>query len=175
MGGYGYSGYGGYYGKRSAEAEAKPYYGYGGYGLGLGYGYAAAPVIEPKDSGLIITPSSGAITPAFTDAQKEANPEIAEGSESIKVPVVTGVHLIGKREAKPYYGGYLGGYGGYGNSLYYGKRSAEAEAKPYYGGYLGGYGGYGLGYYGKRSAEAEAKPYYGLYGYGYGGSCAYCG
>merc|ERR1711862_317185 len=160
----------GLYGKRSAEAEAKPYYGYGGYGLGLGYGYAAAPVIEPKDSGLIITPSSGAITPAFTDAQKEANPEIAEGSESIKVPVVTGVHLIGKREAEPYYGV---GYGGYD-----GKRSAEAEAKPYYGGYLGGYGGYGgygLGYYGKRSAEAEAKPYYGLYGYGYGGLCAYCG
>merc|ERR1711862_112311 len=147
-GGYGYGGYGGYYGKRSAEAEAKPYYGYGGYGLGLGYGYAAAPVVEPKDSGLIITPSSGAITPAFTDAQKEANPEIAEGSESIKVPVVTGVHLIGKREAEPYYYGGLGyGYG------------------------LGYYG------YGKRSAEAEAKPYYGLgYGvYGYGGLCAYCG
>merc|ERR1711862_607094 len=83
-------------GKR--EAEAEPYYGlgygYGGYGLGLGYGYAAAPVIEPKDSGLIITPSSGAITPAFTDAQKEANPEIAEGSESIKVPVVTGVQAL---------------------------------------------------------------------------------
>merc|ERR1712121_389 len=111
--GYGVYGSGGYlYGKRSAEAEAKPYYGYGGYGLGLGYGYAAAPVVEPKDSGLIITPSSGAVTPAFTDAQKEANPEIAEGSESIKVPVVTGVHLIGKREAEPYYGlGY--GYGGY--------------------------------------------------------------
>merc|ERR1711862_103965 len=147
--GYGGYGYGGYlYGKRSAEAEAKPYYGYGGYGLGLGYGYAAAPVVEPKDSGLISTPSSGAITPAFTDAQKEANPEIAEGSDSIKVPVVTGVHLIGKREAEPYYYGGLGyGYG------------------------LGYYG------YGKRSAEAEAKPYYGLgYGvYGYGGLCAYCG
>merc|ERR1711862_43236 len=142
-GGLGYYGLG-LYGKRSAEA--KPYYGYGGYGLGLGYGYAAAPVVEPKDSGLIFTPSSGAITPAFTDAQKEANPEIAEGSDSIKVPVVTGVHLIGKREAEPYYGvGY------------------------------GGYGGYGLGYYGKRSAEAEAKPYYGLHGYGYGGLCAYCG
>merc|ERR1712121_316811 len=144
--GYGYGGY--LYGKRSAEAEAKPYYGYGGYGLGLGYGYAAAPVVEPKDSGLIFTPSSGAITPAFTDAQKEANPEIAEGSDSIKVPVVTGVHLIGKREAEPYYYGGLGyGYG------------------------LGYYG------YGKRSADAEAKPYYGLgYGvYGYGGLCAYCG
>merc|ERR1712126_268074 len=163
-----------------AEAEAKPYYGHGG--LGLGYGYAVAPVVEPKDSGLIITPASGAITPAFTDAQKEANPEIAEGSESIKVPVVTGVHLIGKREAEPYYYGGLG-YG-YGLGYYgYGKRSAEAEAKPYYGfggyglGGYGGYGGYGLGYYGKRSAEAEAKPYYGLgYGvYGYGGLCAYCG
>merc|ERR1712126_418925 len=130
-----------------AEAEAKPYYGHGG--LGLGYGYAVAPVVEPKDSGLIITPSSGAITPAFTDAQKEANPEIAEGSESIKVPVVTGVHLIGKREDEPYYYGGLG-YGGYGYGGYlYGKRSAEAEAKPYYGyGGLGGYGGYGYGGYG---------------------------
>merc|ERR1712201_22964 len=44
-GGYGYGGYRGYYGKRSAdadavaEADAEPgYYGYGGYGLGYGYG-----------------------------------------------------------------------------------------------------------------------------------------
>merc|ERR1711978_488644 len=43
-GGYGYGypyggyGYGYYRGKRSADAEAEPYYGYGGY-YGRGYGY----------------------------------------------------------------------------------------------------------------------------------------
>jgi len=164
--GYGY----GYYGKRSAEAEAKPYYGVYGYGVAP---YAVVPEIEPKATGFIVSPASGAVTPDFTAEQKEANPEIAEGSKSIDVPVVTGfTHVLGKREAEPYYYGGLG-YG-YGHGLYYGKRSAEAE--PYYGlGYgYGGYG-YGLGYYGKRSAEAEPKPYYGLYGYGYGGLCAYCG
>merc|ERR1712198_831043 len=71
-------------------------------------------------------------------------------------------------ESKPYYGGYLGGYGYGGYGHYLGKRSADADS--YYGGYLGGYryGGYGH-YLGKRSAEA--KPYYGLGygGYGYGG------
>merc|ERR1711962_624502 len=144
--GYGGLGYGyGYYGKRSAEAEAKPYYGVYGYGVAP---YAVVPEIEPKATGFIVSPASGAVTPDFTAEQKEANPEIAEGSKSIDVPVVTGfTHYLGKREAEPYYYGGLG-YG--------------------YGGYL----------YGKRSAEAEAKPYYGLYGYGlygYGGLCAYCG
>merc|ERR1711962_1383887 len=138
------SGYG-YYGKRSAEAEAKPYYALYGYGVAP---YAVVPEIEPKATGFIVSPASGAVTPDFTAEQKEANPEIAVGSKSIDVPVVTGfTHYLGKREAEPYYYGGLG-YG--------------------YGGYL----------YGKRSAEAEAKPYYGLYGYGlygYGGLCAYCG
>jgi len=164
--------------KRSADAQIYGL-GYGGYGYGgLGYGlaapYAVVPEIEPKATGFIVSPASGAVTPDFTAEQKEDNPEIAEGSKSIDVPVVTGfTHVLGKREAEPYYYGGLG----YGYGLgYYGKRSAEAE--PYYGlGY--GYGGYGYGgyLYGKRSAEAEAKPYYGLgYGvYGYGGLCAYCG
>jgi len=138
--------------KRSADAQIYGL-GYGGYGYGgLGYGlaapYAVVPEIEPKATGFIVSPASGAVTPDFTAEQKEANPEIAEGSKSIDVPVVTGfTHYLGKREAEPYYYGGLG-YG--------------------YGGYL----------YGKRSAEAEAKPYYGLYGYGlygYGGLCAYCG
>merc|ERR1711962_1069304 len=149
--GYGGLGYGyGYYGKRSAEAEAKPYYGVYGYGVAP---YAVVPEIEPKATGFIVSPASGAVTPDFTAEQKEANPEIADGSKSIDVPVVTGfTHYLGKREAEPYYYGGLGyGYGGY----LYGKRSAEAEAKPYYG--LHGYGLYG----------------YGLYGYG--GLCAYCG
>merc|ERR1711951_27691 len=133
-------------------------------------GYAVVPEIETKATGFIVSPASGAVTPDFTAEQKEANPEIAEGSKSIDVPVVTGfTHVLGKRDAEPYYGA---GYG-------YGKRSADAEAKPYY---ALGYGGLGYGYggylYGKRSVEAEAKPYYGLYGYGlygYGGLCAYCG
>merc|ERR1711962_352386 len=80
--------------------------------------------IKPKDSGLIFTASSGAVTPDFTAEQKETNPEIAEGSESIKVPAWTGeYHVLGKREAKPYYGlGYgYGGYGlGYGGYAYWG-------------------------------------------------------
>merc|ERR1711962_1949861 len=148
-------GYGGYlYGKRSADAEAKPYYGVYGYGVAP---YAVVPEIEPKATGFIVSPASGAVTPDFTAEQKEANPEIADGSKSIDVPVVTGfTHYLGKREAEPYYYGGLGyGYGGY----LYGKRSAEAEAKPYYALGYGGLG-YGYGYYGKRSAEAEAKPYY---------------
>merc|ERR1712029_1252646 len=107
----GYGGYGlGYYGKRSADADA--FYGYGGYGIG----YAVVPEIKPKATGFIVSPGSGAVTPDFTAEQKEANPEIADGSVSIDVPAFTGnVHVVGKREAEaePYYGlGY--GYGGYG-------------------------------------------------------------
>merc|ERR1712180_312739 len=115
--GYGGLGYGyGYYGKRSAEAEAKPYYGVYGYGVAP---YAVVPEIEPKATGFIVSPASGAVTPDFTAEQKEANPEIAEGSKSIDVPVVTGVtHVLGKREAEPYYYGGLGyGYGGLGYGL----------------------------------------------------------
>merc|ERR1712180_576371 len=110
--GYGY----GYLGKRSAEAEAKPYYGVYGYGVAP---YAVVPEIEPKATGFIVSPASGAVTPDFTAEQKEANPEIAEGSKSIDVPVVTGfTHYLGKREAEPYYYGGLGyGYGGLGYGL----------------------------------------------------------
>jgi len=60
-----------------------------------------APALGTVDTGLIVSPSSGAITPDFTDAQKEEKPEIAEGSEAIK-----GVVVVGKREAeaKPWLG-----------------------------------------------------------------------
>jgi len=160
--GYGVPVYG--YGKR--EAEAEPHYGlYGGYGL---YGAAVVPKVGHLDTGLIVSPASGAVTPDFTDAQKEGG--LGEGTHAIKVPVVTGhTVLVGKRSADAYYGlGY--GYGGYGLGYghYYGKRSADSDAYYGYGVGLGyGYGlGYG-GYYGKRSADAE--PHYGLYGgYGYG-------
>jgi len=109
--------------KRSADAQIYGL-GYGGYGYGgLGYGlaapYAVVPEVEGHPTGLIVSPGSGAVTPDFTDAQKEANPEIAEGSKSIDIPVVTGyTHVVGKREAEPYYYGGLGyGYGGLGYGL----------------------------------------------------------
>merc|ERR1712168_336938 len=97
------------------KREADPYYGvYGGYGVAP---VAVVPKVEGHPTGLIVSPGSGAVTPDFTAEQKEANPEIAEGSKSIDIPVVTGyTHVLGKREAEPYYGagnGY-GGYGGYG-------------------------------------------------------------
>jgi len=165
-------------GKR--EAEADPLYGLYGHGL-YGHGLYAHPVVGVADSGLIVSPSSGAVTPDFTDDQKEAG--LGEGTHPIKVPVV-----IGKREAEadpllvahpngavtPDYThaqkvaaanhfaakGY--GLGLYGHGYLYGKRSADSDA--YYG--YGGLGyGYGHGYvhYGKRSADADA--YYGYYGY----------
>jgi len=109
--------------KRSADAQIYGL-GYGGYGYGgLGYGlaapYAVVPEVEGHPTGLIVSPGSGAVTPDFTDAQKEANPEIAEGSKSIDIPVVTGyTHVVGKREAEPYFYGGLGyGYGGLGYGL----------------------------------------------------------
>ena len=80
-------------GKRGADA----YYGYGGYG---GYGLLA-PAVATVDTGLVRT--GLAVTPDFTDAQKTADPAIADGSHPIK-----GV-VVGKREADAYYG-----YGGYG-------------------------------------------------------------
>jgi len=103
-----------HYGKR--EAEADPWYGVYGYGLAP---YAVVPKVEGHPTGLIFSPGSGAVTPDFTDAQKEANPEIAEGSKSIDIPVVTGyTHVVGKREAEPYFYGGLGyGYGGLGYGL----------------------------------------------------------
>merc|ERR1712126_291548 len=168
-------------GKR--EAEADPLYGLYGHGL-YGHGLYAHPVVGVADSGLIVSPSSGAVTPDFTADQKEAG--LGEGTHPIKVPVV-----IGKREAEaeaeadpllvlhpdgavtPDYThaqkvaaanhfaakGY--GLGLYGHGYLYGKRSADSDA--YYG--YGGLGyGYGHGYvYGKRSADADA--YYGYYGY----------
>merc|ERR1711917_194107 len=77
---------------------ADAYYGYGGYG---GYGLLA-PAVATVDTGLVRT--GLAVTPDFTDAQKTADPAIADGSHPIK-----GVVVVGKREADAYYG-----YGGYG-------------------------------------------------------------
>merc|ERR1711910_307150 len=104
-GGYGYGGLYGY-GKRSADAEAKPeadaWYGYGGlygYGLGLGYGGYGLGYGYGKRS-------------ADAEAKPEADAWYGYG----------GLYGYGLGLG---YGGY--GYGGLGYG--YGKRSADAEAK----------------------------------------------
>jgi len=95
---------------------------------GLGYTAAApavavgvVPEVALKDSGLVHHAGSGAITPDFTDAQKEANPEIAAHAKQIKKyaltgNVVAGVHSVAGVPAL-----------GYGLPLGYGKREAEAD------------------------------------------------
>merc|ERR1712110_1368580 len=143
--------------------------------MGSGLGGVVAPVVTAVDTGLRFHPESGAVTPDFTEAQKEAAPELAANQKDIKHLAYTG-HVVqptvvhygtgyayGKRSAgNAYYGGgYGGGYGGYGHHGYgYGKRSADAFYGHHY-----GHHGYG---YGKRSADADA--FYGLHhGYGHHG------
>merc|ERR1711931_255970 len=77
-------------------------------------GGVVAPVVGTVDTGLKYHPASGAVTPDFTEAQKEAAPELAADQKDIKhltytghvvQPVVhpvvhTGYHLYGKREAE---------------------------------------------------------------------------
>merc|ERR1712033_52530 len=79
-----------------------------------GLGGVVAPVVGTVDTGLKFHPESGAVTPDFTEAQKEAAPELAANQKDIKhlaytghvvqlvVPSVvhTGYHLYGKREAE---------------------------------------------------------------------------
>jgi len=155
-----------HYGKRDADAEAKPYYGlYGAYGIPHAYGYGIPTVHYGK-----------------READAEAKPYYGlYGAYGIPHAYGYGIPTVhyGKREAeadaKPYYGLY-GAYGlpavstyGYPSVYHYGKRDADADAKPYYGLY-GAYGvpavstyGYPAVYhYGKRDADADAKPYYGL-------------
>jgi len=147
-------------------------------------GGVVAPVVGTVDTGLKFHPKSGAVTPDFTAAQKEAAPELAADQKDIKhltytgavvhQPTVfhtTGYHLVGKREAEPE-----------------AKPEAEpkAEADPallYTNGVhhiapvvtapaiYGGYSNiYGLGHlYGKRDAEAKSDAW------GYGLPLAYGG
>merc|ERR1712002_530526 len=160
-----------------------------------GLGGVVAPVIGTVDTGLKFHPESGAVTPDFTEAQKEAAPELAANHKDIRhlaytghvvQPVVPSVvhtvyHLYGKREAEAEgdaWGYGLGGvysyphvYGGY--PYHHGKRDAEAKSDSW------GYG-YGLPYaygglyspyihYGKRDAEAKSDSW----GYGLGGVYGY--
>merc|ERR1712066_164946 len=131
-----YTGYAGihgiHYGKREAEAEAKPYYGlygaYGAYGIPSAYGYGIPTVHYGK-----------------REAEADAKPYYglygAYGVPAVSTYGYPAVYHYGKRsadaeaEAKPYYGLY-GAYGvpavstyGYPAVYHYGKRDADADAK----------------------------------------------
>merc|ERR1712168_305867 len=138
-----------------------------------GVGGVVSPVVGTVDTGLKFHPSSGAVTPDFTEAQKEAAPELAANQKAIKHLAYTG-HVV-----QPVHPIHTTAY-------LYGKREAEAEPAAWgvYG-YPGVYtGAYGYPYggihhvYGKRDAEAKSDAwgmygypgvYTGAYGYPYGG------
>jgi len=92
---YGYAGYpyAHYLGKREAESDADAYYGV------LGYGYGLQHVPAVTSVGGLTTYSNGAVVP--TDP---AN--LAATSAHLAGKGLHGLHLIGKREAEPYYGIY---------------------------------------------------------------------
>merc|ERR1712042_178186 len=73
-----------------------------------------APVVGTVDTGLKFHPASGAVTPDFTEAQKEAAPELAANQKPIKHLAYTG-HVV--QSVHPIHT----------TSYLYGKREAEAE------------------------------------------------
>merc|ERR1712002_1238468 len=79
-----------------------------------GLGGVVAPVIGTVDTGLKFHPASGAVTPDFTEAQKEAAPELAANQKPIKHLAYTG-HVV--QSVHPIHT----------TSYLYGKREAEAE------------------------------------------------
>merc|ERR1711931_307649 len=120
---------------------------------------SVTPVVGTVDTGLKFHPASGAVTPDFTEAQKEAAPELAANQKAIKHLAYTG-HVV-----QPVHPIHTTAY-------LYGKREAEAEPAAWgvYG-YPGVYtGAYGYPYggihhvYGKRDAEAKSDAW-GVYGY----------
>merc|ERR1712241_1283319 len=181
MGGY----YGHYLGKRSADAEAEPWYGW--------YGHPAITSV-----GALTTYANGAVVP--TDPANQA----ATAAHLVGKGLETGItgtawHYLGKREAEAdpdaWYGLY-GGYHGFGYGYHHplitsvgafttyangavvptntpavqAATNAHLAAKAHITAAHGLYHGYGhLGYYGhylgKRSADAEAEPWYGWYGH----------
>merc|ERR1711878_230150 len=134
----------GYYGKRSADAEA--------------------------DAGVVLAGPSGTIaTTSYAAPVAVAAAPVAVAAHTYAAPALTTSYGYGLGYAAGYPYGSLAYAAPYANfGAFYGKRSADAE--PGYGYGRGGYGyggrGYGRGYYGKR--EADAEPGYG-YGRGYGG------
>jgi len=92
---YGYAGYpyAHYLGKREAESDADAYYGV------LGYGYGLQHVPAVTSVGGLTTYSNGAVVP--TDVNN-----LAATSAHLAGKGLHGLHLLGKREAEPYYGIY---------------------------------------------------------------------
>merc|ERR1712055_382855 len=84
-----------------------------------GLGGVVSPVVSTVDTGLKFHPSSGAVTPDFTEAQKEAAPELAANQKAIKHLAYTG-HVVQPVVPSVVHTGYH----------LYGKREAEAEADP---------------------------------------------
>merc|ERR1712212_752721 len=84
--------YGPYIGKREADSDA-----YLGYGYGLGYGIQHVPAVTSV--GGLTTYSNGAVGP--TDVNNGAATSAHLAGKGLH-----GVHLLGKREAEPYYGIY---------------------------------------------------------------------
>merc|ERR1712020_211820 len=125
-------------GKRSADAEADPWYGV--------YGYGYAPLTHPVTSvGGLTTYANGAVVPTDVNNLAATHAHLAS----------KGLHPLGKREAEaeaePWYGLYGHGLYGY------------AGLHPYTAG-LGCHNAYGAPVpcagRKKREAEAEAKPWY---------------
>merc|ERR1711970_1529734 len=95
----------------SATPAADPALLYAGHPA-VGGVVGVAPVVGTVDTGLKFHPASGAVTPDFTAAQKEAAPELAANQKDIKHlaytghvvqpvhPIHTTAYLYGKREAE---------------------------------------------------------------------------
>merc|ERR1712033_48593 len=84
-----------------------------------GLGGVVAPVVGTVDTGLKFHPESGAVTPDFTEAQKEAAPGLVANQKAIKHLAYTG-HVVQPVVPSVVHTGYH----------LYGKREAEAEADP---------------------------------------------
>jgi len=124
-----------------ASPAADPQLLVNGLGYTSGVAVGVVPEVALKDTGLVHHAGSGAVTPDFTDAQKEANPEIAKDATQIKkyaltgnAKVVAGVNpvvgvnpLVGVNPVVGY---------GYGlpatHQVLYGKREAEADPALFY-------------------------------------------
>merc|ERR1711970_309704 len=102
----------------SATPAADPALLYAGHPA-VGGVVGVAPVVGTVDTGLKFHPASGAVTPDFTEAQKEAAPELAANQKDIKHLAYTG-HVVQPVVPSVVHTGYH----------LYGKREAEAEADP---------------------------------------------
>merc|ERR1712121_61881 len=76
----------------SATPAADPALLYAGHPA-VGGVVGVAPVVGTVDTGLKFHPASGAVTPDFTEAQKEAAPELAANQKAIKHLAYTG-HVV---------------------------------------------------------------------------------